>query len=147
MIKLTEAQLYEACEDLSMGMKVFYNLETGEINSIPDFDEFDADDDGLWEDLIKEVESNPKKNIELYKMSSHRSFEIMENFAQTVTDISLKNRLLNSLDRKHPFRNFKTEIDRNEHYRQQWFKFKENAYVQFIKEQIEELNELYNPKN
>ncbi len=43
-IKLTDIQLQEACGDLDMGMKIFYNVENGEISAIPDFEEFGASD-------------------------------------------------------------------------------------------------------
>ncbi len=142
-ITLTDAQLNEASGDLDMGMKIYYNLKTGEINSVPDLEEFGAFDDGegLWEDSIKEIESNPDNYAELEKMSSRQSFRMMENFAATVADDNLKSKLFNSLDRKSPFQNFKLEVDNNEHYRQLWFKFKDEESVKFVKEQIEELNQ------
>ncbi len=74
-------------------------------------------------------------------MSSHHSFQVMEDFTEPVTNANLKTRLLNSLNRKSPFRNFKAEVDNDEHYRQQWFMFRDEESIRFLKEQIDELNE------
>lgn len=142
-ITLTEMQVKEACGDLEMGLKVYCNLKTGEISSVPDPDELDMfdDEENLWKDSIKEIESNPDNYAELEKMSSRESFQIMESFAATVSDDSLKNKLFTILDRKSAFRNFKYEIDDNEHYRQLWFKFRDEESAKFVLAQIDELNE------
>ncbi|HEX7366852.1 MAG TPA: UPF0158 family protein [Pelobium sp.] len=140
-VKLTDAKLSEACDNLQMGMKVFYNIGSREITSVPDFDEFEMDDEEeLWKAETDKVKSDSKNNIELKKMSSHQSFKMMENFAETVDDKTLQRRLFSCLNGKKPFAHFKAAVDNDEVYRQNWFKFRDDAQVEFTKEQIEDRN-------
>jgi len=59
---------------------------------------------------------------------SSESIEIMEEFMNQLADNNkLKDRLINVLNRKKPFREFKFEIDNSGIYRQQWFDIKKRS--------------------
>jgi hypothetical protein len=45
-----------------------------------------------------------------------------------------------ALNKSKPFRNFKWVIDNSGAYRNQWFEFKKNRYIEYVKEQIEVYN-------
>ena len=47
---------------------------------------------------------------------------------------------MQSLNRAHPFRNFKDEIDYQEEYRERWFKFKTGKYIEHVERQIIDFN-------
>src|ERR1035437_3269475 len=93
MINLTEEQIKSIAEDLDIGMKVYVHIETDEIKTIIDLDQhYDADTEA-WEEDIKEVEENYDKYFQFEKMDSKESFQMMEDFVETVKDLELKNKL------------------------------------------------------
>jgi hypothetical protein len=50
-----------------------------------------------------------------------------------VADKNIRDRISYALKRSKPFRNFKYEVDYNEEVRQQWFQFKEQRYIDYVK--------------
>lgn len=139
-MNLTEKQIIEIAENLECGMRCLYNIKTSEVKTLPNFDRWDGVDEELWEEAIKEIEENWGDYFEFEGMDSTDSFRIMEDFAETVDDIRLQNELINALNRRKPFQNFKWQIDNSE-YRQQWFAFKKQRFIQWVKEQIDLQNE------
>jgi hypothetical protein len=142
MIKLKQEQIKEIADLLDAGMKCFYNIKTHEIKEIPDFDNNPyAEPDG-WHDLIEELDEHFDDYLAFEKMEGRESFRIMEEFIGEIDDQELKRRLIWALNRDHPFRHFKDEIDYNGEYREQWFKFKAEKYIEFVENQVTEYNEL-----
>lgn len=140
-IKLTEEQIKYIAEELDTGMKVYVNIETMEVKSIIDtLQHYDADTEA-WEEDINEVEENFDKYFQFYRMDSRESFQVMEDFVETVKDERLKEKLELGLSLSKPFRNFKDIIDDENEYRKRWFKFRDSRNIEFVKEQIERYNE------
>jgi hypothetical protein len=139
MIKLTKEQIKEIADNLDSGMKCYYNKETGIIKITPDFDSGYADEE-LWEDDLKELDENWDKYVEISKMESHESFEIMADFAESIDSKELRDNLINALNKKHPFRNFKWVVDNSGPYRQKWFDFKNQRLIEWVKDQSEILD-------
>jgi hypothetical protein len=137
MIKLTKDQVKEIADQLDVGMKCYINKETGEIVSVLDFESWPTADTELWEDVLNELEENWDKYIEIERMKSHESFEIMADFAETVDDKDLQNKLILSLNKRHPFQNFKWQIDNSGPYRQKWFDFKNQRIIDWVRNQLE----------
>lgn len=75
----------------------------------------------------------PGRHILIEPMPAYQSFEIMENFVEEKVSGSLKRRLLDALQRKHPFRNFKNVIEDYEDVRQLWHDYKEALLVEKAK--------------
>ena len=61
----------------------------------------------------------------------------MEAFVETVKDKGLQRRLVQALERKKPFSNFKSIID-NSSVRQDWFEFRDKAYAEIAKDWLED---------
>jgi hypothetical protein len=136
MIKLTEEQIKSIAEDLDIGMKVYVHIETDEIKTIIDLDQhYDADTEA-WEEDIKEVEENYDKYFQFEKMDSKESFQMMEDFVETVKDLELRNKLELGLSLSKPFRNFKDIIDDEDEYRKKWFVFRDAKNIEFVKLQL-----------
>ncbi len=135
-MKLTEEQIEEIADYLECGMKCFYNLKTGEIKTILDFNCWIGGDKEPWEEESKEIFENYDDYFEFEGLESHDSFQIMADFAESVDNSRLQVKLINALNRKKPFQNFKWQIDNSGKYRQQWFDFKKMRYIQWVKEQI-----------
>ena len=92
-MKLTEEQIKSIAEDLDIGMKVYVHIETNEIKTIIDLDQhYDADTEA-WEEDIKEIEENYDRYLEFEKMVSRESFQVMEEFVETVEDEELRKKL------------------------------------------------------
>ncbi|MGQ1948702.1 hypothetical protein ACT3CD_16545 [Geofilum sp. OHC36d9] len=60
----------------------------------------------------------------------------MADFAESVDDTRLQDKLINALNRPNPFQNFKWQIDNSGEYRQQWFDFKKCVIVSALKSRL-----------
>jgi acyl carrier protein len=144
MITLSKDQIKEIADFLDSGLKCYYNKKTHEVKEILDFENLEyADlDSSDWQELIDDLEENFQDYVEFEKMSSRESFQVMADFVEEVDDIEFRKRLIWSLNRAHPFRNFKDEIDYQGYYRERWFKFKAGRYIEHVESQIITYNEL-----
>ena len=112
-IIFTEEQIKSIAEDLDIGMKVYIHSENNEIKTIIDLDQhYDADTEA-WEEDINEIEENFDKYFQFDRMDLRESFQIMEDFLETIRENDLKDKLESSLSGLKPFRNFKNLIDDN----------------------------------
>ena len=134
-MKLQDKDIKEIAEMLDAGMICYINKETHEIKSLLDLDDMYADPEE-WEEEYAEINENIDAYFKIEKMSSRESFQIMEAFIDEVQDPRTRNRLIDALNRKSPFRNFKNTVDYNEGIRQQWFEFKERKYEEWVREYI-----------
>ncbi len=136
-MKLTEKQIEEIADNLDCGMRCFYNRKSGETKTILNFDSCIGADEEPWEEESKEIDENWDDYFEFVGFESHESFQIMADFAESVEDNRLQNRLIDALNKRKPFQNFKWQIDNSVEFRQQWFDYKKMRYIQWINEQIE----------
>ncbi len=136
-MKLTRKQINDIAQELECGMKVFIYREDLEIRTILDWDEM-ADSEP-WEEELEKIENEWTDYVVLEKMKSGEAFNIMVDFIDKVDDERLKEDLLNILNRKSPFANFKAEVESSS-YRQQWFDFRTNKHEEYVKEQLETEN-------
>lgn len=140
MIKLTKDQIKEVAEQLDCGFKCYVNKETGTIQSVINFDKWLGGDEDPWAEVTKELEENWDKYIEVDGMESKDSFNVMADFAENVDSVELRESLIKALNRKHPFQNFKWVIDNSGPYRQKWFDFKNQRYIEWVEDQLESFN-------
>ena len=140
MIKLTEQQIKEIAEYLDAGMVCHYNLKTGKIIYVPNFNNMLYAEEEDWREELDELDENWLDYFTFDPMTSRESFLVMADFIDTVDDRNLQERLVNALNRRKPFRNFKWEIDNSGEYRQKWFEYKEKRYIEAVKKQIERYN-------
>jgi len=135
-MEISTQQIENIAEELDCGMKVYINIDSMKMIATLDRDENFYIDDELT-DEEKEIESNPEKYIQIEKMDSRYSYKIMEQFKNSIDDIELKKKLELGLSLTKPFRNFKDIIDTEIEYRDKWFEFKKQKYIEYVKEQIE----------
>jgi hypothetical protein len=140
MIRITKEQIKEIADQLDCGMKCYIDKETGIIKSVPDFDSWQTGDTELWEDVLNELDENWGNYLEIERMESHISFDVMVEFAEDVDSRELHDTLINVLNRKHPFGNFKWVIDNSGPYRQKWFDFKTQSLKDWVIAQLEGAN-------
>ena len=132
---MTKEKIAEIAQQLECGMVCFYHRPTGNIDCHPDpYDPYF--DPEPWQDLIDKIENNRDDYDRFEKIDSTEGFQVMADFAHSLTDRNFKEKILERLARRRPFQNFKTLIDASE-FRQSWFDFKKRAYVVFVKGQVE----------
>jgi hypothetical protein len=141
-MQLSDDQIREIAGNMDVGMRSFYHLKTGEIEAIPDFEQLGAfeGDKELWQELLDKLDENSMDYFEFEKITSRESFEIMADYAETVDNQRLQERLYHALNRSKPFQNFKWEIDNSGEYRQRWFDFKNQRLFEFVQKQIDRYN-------
>jgi hypothetical protein len=140
MINLTKDQIREIAEELDCGMRCYINKETGEIKTILNFESWQTDNREPWKDVLNELDENWDKYVEIERMESHESFELMADFAENVDSRELRDSLINALNKKHPFQNFKWVVDNSGPYRQKWFDFKNQRLIEWVEKKIKEIN-------
>jgi hypothetical protein len=111
------------------GEVVFLHLETKEILSYPAPDRSGYNEyDYLAEKVLAITDANPAAYIQFDPPDTRASYKIMEGFVEILTDESVKARVLDSLNSKKPFRNFRVTIE-NEGIEDAWYDYKD-AYLQ-----------------
>lgn len=81
----SEELIAEIAELLDCGLICYYHRLTGELESLPDQDGpyFDPEP---WQDLIGKIEQDRDSYERFNKMNSNQGFQMMENFANDLTD-------------------------------------------------------------
>jgi len=135
-----EKVLKPIAEAIDAGMVCFLNLDTLETEDVHRewLDEnFDSEIDcGIpKEEWIPFNQPNWKNCMEFEPLESQESFRIMEKFASQLKNIPLQNKLIQALNNRKPFANFKRIID-NSDERQNWFKFKDLEMQKYVRTQI-----------
>jgi len=133
---MTDEQITELADNLDSGLSCFVHRETKAIVATPDSVNDPLSDSELWDDANEEIENNFDSYVEIEKMDSNESFRLMQNFIETIEDERLRDKLDQALSRPKPFRNFKFEIDNSGPYRQQWFDFKKQQLIKWVKGQL-----------
>ncbi len=140
MITLTNEQIWDVAQDLDIGLRCFVELNTNELISIPDLLKNPDIDSEAWDEDIEKLESNPDSYQEIEAMRAKDSFQIMEDFTESLPETKLKSKLIDALNRNKPFRNFNAIIHDCD-YREDWFAFKNERLKEWVKDQVNELNE------
>lgn len=133
-MKPDKKQIKEIAEHLECGNICYFNTKTGEIKWVPQSDGF-GDVEEFFGDIMDEVKSEDYFEFEI--PDSRESYKIMESFLGHVENETLRDKLIDILNRKKPFRNFKWQIDNSGPYRQKWFDHKSSEYINWVKTLVE----------
>jgi hypothetical protein len=144
-MKLSNKILNEIADNMEVGFKCFVHKRTHEIIAIPDENRFPGtdinDEENAWADDIRKIDENPDY-IEIDSMESSDSFQVMEDFALSLPDGATKIRLLTVLEGHKPFANFNHQIHNAAEEKEQWFKFRREREIEWLKNQLEWRNEV-----
>ena len=140
-VKISPEIIAEIADQLDMGMKCFYHIATGELESYPDElnSSFSLDNE-LWQETIDKVEANPHDYLSFDAMESDESFRIMETFVSNISDDTIRHRFEDAIMFKKPFQNFKQLIYDYPDLRQQWFDYKKRQDIEWVLTQLEIYN-------
>lgn len=140
-VNISPEKIKEIAEQLDLGMKCFYHIPTGELEYFPDELKGHAGfDEELWEDSINKVEENYLEYIPFEGMESHESFRIIEDFVSMIADEKVRQRFEDAIGYRKPFQNFKQLLLGYPVLREQWFAYKDQCYIEFVKGQAEAYN-------
>jgi hypothetical protein len=143
MINLTKEQIKEIAEQLDCGFRSFVHKENGELLFTPDTLRHPDMDLNAWSEENEKLDNNFMDYLEIEPLESRDSFQIMANFAESLTDSNkLKEKLFNALNRRGPFREFNFVIDNSGEYREEWFKFKDQKLRDWVQENIDRFNDM-----
>lgn len=135
-MQISDKTIEEIADQLDCGMKCYLNKTSGAIIvTIPDEDLIDAKSE-VSDDQIEQINGISYSHIAFEEMSSREAFDLMVDFTEGISDIPIQSSLINALNSKSHFRNFKSKIDDAEGLRQKWFTYKKKRYVEYVKSQI-----------
>jgi hypothetical protein len=147
MSTFTKEQIKEISDQLDFGSRAFYHKITRDLIFVPNTDKHFDMDTSAWQDELDKLDESFFEYREIEAMESNDSFRVMNDFAEQLSDIKLRDKLIQALNRNKPFREFKFVIDNSPEHRQSWFDFKNKRYIKWTEEQVEILekfNELRN---
>jgi len=130
-VKVKLSEVIDALEFTNDEIKYFYNPDTEEIfmSNIGDFE--DLNEDELYELFEKSIMLPTRYDINEYEM--------MEDFAETISDTRLQNQLYISLNGSGAFRRFKDTCI-NFDIINDWYKFRDERYKEIAIDWCKENN-------
>jgi hypothetical protein len=140
-IEIKTETLNEIAQYLDMGMLCFYHKTNGELVYYPEELELSGDEEE-WADETEKIEAAPDDYFEFEKMSSHEAFKVMERFVRDIAHLPTLNKFVDAISRKKPFANFNNLISYYPELRQEWFTYKNERYIDFVKDQVEAHNNM-----
>ena len=141
MESLTKEQIKEIAEQLDCGFRCFWHKKNGDFVFIPDTLRYPDIDIDAWTDEMEKLDNNFGNYKEIAQLESSDSFEIMADFVGTLSDSNrLKDKLIDALNKKNPFREFKFLIDNSGEFRQKWLDFKNFRIQQWVEKRFGEIS-------
>lgn len=129
-LTLQADDLIMALEGNTYGLRHFLDRQTGEILFISDENEIEDDREQIDEDFERYAEIEP--------VPSHVSFEIMANFVESLPEGNVRRDLAWAINQRKPFRHFKSKLYRHPNLDKQWFRFREQAFIEIIKKWLDD---------
>ncbi|MBK6330978.1 MAG: hypothetical protein IPF62_10840 [Bacteroidetes bacterium] len=143
MIEIDTNSIKEIAEQLECNFRAYIHKKNGQMIFIPNEDVMPEIDMDEWNDEIKQLENDYANYFEIDKWTSREAFEMMNDFAEQLTDNKqLQSELFVALNKKKPFREFKFVIDDAGDYRQVWFDFRNKQQHEFVAKQLHFLNSI-----
>lgn len=136
MAKLTirADELIGSMQDNDYSNHHYFDTATGDVI-------FTSDYLGLDEETEELLETEGERFVEIDRVSSREAWQIMADFAETVSDGRIQEQLFRALNGEGAFRRFKDTLLAYPEVREQWFIYQERRYMTLAQEWIES-NEL-----
>ena len=136
-VEITPEIIKEIAEMLDAGMVCFYHKTNHELEYYPDQFRNPGFNDEMWAEIIDKVEENYGDYMRFESMHSSEAFRVMEYFISDIDHVPTHNKFINAISRKKPFAHFNDLLLDYPELRKQWFVYKLERYIEFVKEQIE----------
>ena len=138
---ISKEKIKEIADQLDCGFRAFINTKTGKLIFIPDNNNFPGIEMSYWEEDLDELENNFYEYYEVEKWTSSQAFEMMCEFTNRLTDKNLRRRLIDALEKRKPFREFKSVIENSVNSSEEWFDFKNSWQREFVASQLNRENQ------
>jgi hypothetical protein len=93
----------------------------------------DVDDDITYEDV-----ENSERYFCVEPITSDEGYEIMQDFVASIESDEIRDHLIDTLERKKPFRNFKDAITEYPDIETQFYEYKDNRLKDILRDQLAE---------
>lgn len=124
-----EEIIKEIAELLDIQEVVFLHKETHEILAYPIADGLtDEEFDYIEQEVMEVINAAPDSYTRFDPLNSRESFQMMEDFVETIKNERLRTRLIDAISIKKPFRNFRNAVE-DEGILDDWYAYKD-AYLQ-----------------
>jgi len=134
--EITPEIIKDIAEMLDMGMVCFYHKPTGTMDYYPDEFRNPGCDEELWAEVIDKIAENYGDYQRFKGMSSREAFKVMEDFIADINHIPTHNKFIDAISRKKPFGNFNHLLQYHPNLREEWFKYKLERGIEYVKDQI-----------
>lgn len=135
LLKIDVGELVDAFDSSGYERSYFLDLETGKLELlIPD-----VVDDIEKEEFEDQIDSNPGRYERVPSIESHEAYQIMVDFADTVTDSNLHDLLSVALNGSGAFRRFKDVLASFPEERKRWFDFKYRRMKEKVDEWLQDI--------
>lgn len=130
-----EAKVRAIAQGISAGFVCYLNLETLELEEIPEADRWRLVDDPEVDEAFPVKHREWAQVQQFAPLPSRESFQIMEDFAAQLSNTKVQNRIIDILNNRKPFAHFNHFIHQSP-YSENWFAFKDAAYEAHVREAI-----------
>jgi len=135
-MKISKEILKDIADSMEAGFKCYIHKKTLEKVTFPEENRYPDMDPEPWQDEIDKVFNDPEQYIEIENMTSSDSYRLMEDFVNLIENNSMKIRLLQALEGRKPFGNFKHQIENSGEYREVWFAFRRSKNIEWVENQL-----------
>lgn len=132
-----EKIIKEIAEWLDTHHVVFLHQETQEILTYPVAENGFTDEefDYIEQEVMEVVNADPGQYIRFDPLDSRESFQMMEDFIETIKNERIRARLIDAISIKKPFRNFRNAVE-DEGILDDWYAYKD-AYLQmYVRDRV-----------
>ena len=129
-LTLQADELIIAFENNDPVIRYFLDRETGETLFVSDL--MDS------EEIQERIDEDFERYAAIEPVPSHDSFQIMEDFVESLPEGAARRDLVSALNQRKPFRRFKDTLLAYPDLREQWFRFHEQAFIEIIKEWLKD---------
>jgi hypothetical protein len=129
MKKLTidAEELISAIDGIGDEIEAFLDTETGEILLVfPEWMQEDIDDDPK-----DSIEAEPDRYLRIERISSQEAYQVMADFVETLPASPEREALERALNGRSPFRVFKNTLASYPERREDWFRYRDEAYAAY----------------
>ncbi|MFH1074640.1 MAG: UPF0158 family protein [Candidatus Firestonebacteria bacterium] len=133
-VEVCAGELISAFQDCSMEQRYFLDIEKGEIAFILE----ETMDTEKIEKTWDEIDSNPGRFIAIPERFPNEGYKEMVDFADTVIDKQLQEKLYITLNGKGAFRRFKDVLYNYPEEQNRWHSYRDEKAKERIHEWLEE---------
>lgn len=130
-----EAQVHAIAQGINAGFICYLNLDTLELEEIPEADRWSLEDDPEAEEAFPVKHTEWEQVQQFAPLVSRESFQIMKDFAMQLNNPKVQDKIVDILNRRKPFAHFNQFIHQSD-YREDWIAFKDAAYEAHVRKAI-----------